>query len=1171
MLARSLLEYSPDGVTRLFWYKMQFLGYGCVPIGFLCLALRYSGYGHRLTYRTQFLLSVFPALSVGLIFTNEMHGLVWNLTSTSIIASSDGSLPVSAWGIWNWLFVGYTYSTLGLGVFFLTRTLARSRHIYGWQASGIVLAAIVAWLSSALDTFQVSPFPPFVATALGFIVGIITATLALSRLHRRDLLSVTRATMLNSISDCIVVVDGADRVVDINPAAEKLVVTPAAQVIGKPFDQFLPDLKFNENSIDGGTHEVVLCRENRSLTFDLRISPIRDLQGCVVSRVIALRDITERKQAEVALRASEAQLQYIIAGAQAWLVNVDTRGRFTYVNSALAKAMGCTVEEMLGRLYLRFVHPEDRYSVGTFYRDQIKSGEKSNMLEFRLVTTQGQIRWVRFVSSLNIENGQVVGQTGIAMDITDRKRAEESQQASHDRLLIILDSIDADIYVADLKTHEILFMNRHMRESFGDHLVGQICWQVFRVGSLPCADCSNPKLVDANGNPTGLYVWEGQNSITQRWYTNYDRAIQWIDGRLVRLEISTDITDRKRVEEETALKNKHLTTLNELGHSLNKLATPNEIVERIDEMIGKVFNNRNFYVALYDEARNALSFPIYRIEAEGRDLRNVTRPFGNGITEFVIRTKAPLLIPDRMQEALAERGVSLIGQLSQCYLAAPMLINDKVLGVLAVQDYERAHVYDTSHVELLSTVASQAAIALENARLYATVQQELNERKRAEEQLTHNAFHDALTGLPNRALFMDRLGHALERAKRHPESFFAVLFLDLDRFKVVNDSLGHAIGDQLLIESARRLTQCVRIEDTVARLGGDEFVILLDGIHDNVDAMLIADRIQQALASSFEFDPHHIFISVSIGIVQSATGYECAEDVLRDADVAMYRAKTLGRGRYEVFDTEMHDRAMTRLELESDLRRAVEQSEFTIYYQPIISFATNRIAGFEALVRWRHPIRGLVAPAEFIPMAEETGLIIPIGQWVLQEACRQMREWQTQFAQESPLTISVNFSTKQFTQTNLVEKIATTLHETGLSAQSLKLELTESLIVEDMQAVAIMLDQLRALGVQVQIDDFGTGYSSLGYLHRLPIDTLKIDRTFINRMGVNGNGPEIVRTILALAHDMGMKVIAEGVETMEQVSKLKNMECEYGQGYYFTQPLDSLTASEWIAKSFHER
>jgi diguanylate cyclase (GGDEF)-like protein len=457
---------------------------------------------------------------------------------------------------------------------------------------------------------------------------------------------------------------------------------------------------------------------------------------------------------------------------------------------------------------------------------------------------------------------------------------------------------------------------------------------------------------------------------------------------------------------------------------------------------------------------------------------------------------------------------------------------------------------------------------LEVSQSKEQLQVELTERKRAEEQLVYTALHDPLTDLPNRVLFMDRLQHAMERAKRHKNNMYAVLFLDLDRFKVVNDSRGHKAGDLLLIESAHRLAVCMRSVDTVARLGGDEFVILLEDIQDPMDATRVADRIQHDLALPYDLEGHQVFVSISMGIVLSEARYERPDDILRDADIAMYRAKGLGRGRYEIFDPEMLARVMTRLELESDLRKALERREFIVHYQPIQDLKTDRIVGFEALVRWQHPTRGLIPPAEFIPISEENGLIVPLGYWVLDKACQQIREWQVQYPADPPLTISVNLSTRQCIQPDLIQRIVDVLQKNNLDANSLKLELTESLIVEDSESISAMLSELRAFGIQVQIDDFGTGYSALSYLHTLPIDTLKIDRTFINRLGINGSGSDIVRTILTLAHNLGMKVVAEGVETDDQLSKLKAMDCEYVQGFLFSKPVDSKMAGTLLGRSF---
>ncbi|HEY0080322.1 MAG TPA: EAL domain-containing protein [Pyrinomonadaceae bacterium] len=445
--------------------------------------------------------------------------------------------------------------------------------------------------------------------------------------------------------------------------------------------------------------------------------------------------------------------------------------------------------------------------------------------------------------------------------------------------------------------------------------------------------------------------------------------------------------------------------------------------------------------------------------------------------------------------------------------------------------------------------------------------QEITDRKRAEERLLHDAFHDALTGLPNRALFIDHLRLTIARAKRRKDQMFAVLFLDLDRYKIIHDSLGHMFGDQLLIGIARRLESCMRQEDTVARVGGDEFTILLEDLQDETEAVSVAERIQKELTLPFNLSGHEVFTTVSIGIAPSSTGYENPEDIMRDADTAMYRAKSLGKARHEVFDKAMHAFAVNLLQLETDLRRALEREEFFIQYQPIVALDNFSLCGFEALVRWQHPERGLISPMDFIPIAEDTGQILALGNWTLRESCRQMRRWQRQFPSDLPLFISVNLSGKQFTQPDLIEQIRVILEETKLPPRSLKLEITESVVMENIDNATEMLRELRALGVQLSIDDFGTGYSSLSYLHRFPIDTLKIDRSFVTRMVDNSENIEIVRTIVMLAQILGMDVVAEGVETKEQLALLRKLGCENGQGYFFSKPTSVSGAEKIIAET----
>lgn len=434
-------------------------------------------------------------------------------------------------------------------------------------------------------------------------------------------------------------------------------------------------------------------------------------------------------------------------------------------------------------------------------------------------------------------------------------------------------------------------------------------------------------------------------------------------------------------------------------------------------------------------------------------------------------------------------------------------------------------------------------------------------------QLQRNAFYDGLTGLPNRALFMNVLERALARARARSDHHFAVLFLDLDRFKTVNDSLGHSIGDDLLVQMAKRIEGCLRPGDIAARLGGDEFTILLDEISDIGDATRIAERLQEEITRPFTLAGHELFPSSSIGIALSSPNYEHGEDLLRDADTAMYRAKSQGRALHAVFDEAMHAHALSLLRLETELRRALERENFLVYYQPIVDLPSGDLKGFEALIRWKHPERGMISPGDFIPLAEDTGLIIPLDHLVLREACTQVRHWQKAFS--LPLTISVNLSSKQFAQPDLVAQIEGTLASTGLPANTLKLEITEGVLMDNPETAATMLHQLRKLGIRLSIDDFGTGYSSLSYLHRFPLDTLKVDQSFVRRMNEEGENAEIVRTIVALARNLNMDVIAEGIETRAQMEQLREMQCESGQGYYFSRPLPAPDAEALISGEAH--
>ncbi len=491
--------------------------------------------------------------------------------------------------------------------------------------------------------------------------------------------------------------------------------------------------------------------------------------------------------------------------------------------------------------------------------------------------------------------------------------------------------------------------------------------------------------------------------------------------------------------------------------------------------------------------------------------------------------------------------------------------------------------YRIRHKDSTWRVLESTASVIRNAKgeieKLVIVNRDISERKRAEEMAVHSAFHDGLTNLPNRALFLDRLQRAFAFYNRHPTYKFAVLFIDIDEFKVFNDSLGHTVGDELLVQIAQRLVASLREadtisrpqpnespkDDTLARLGGDEYTVLLEDIRNPSDAIRVAERLQSRLGAPFIARGHEILVTASVGIALSTAQCVQAEDLLRDANIAMYRAKRTGKDRCEVFDTAMHVRAVRRLELETDLRQGLELGEFRTHYQPIISLRTGRITGFEALTRWQRPDR-LLSPAEFIAVADETGLILPMNRLLLREACEQLRSWHSQFPATPPLTMSVNITPREFAHANLAKEIGETLEQTGLDPSNLQLEITETIAMGDPGKATSVLSQLKALGVRLSVDDFGTGYSSLSRLQQFPVDSLKIDRAFISRMDRDDENYKIVEIIIMLAQNLGLATVAEGTETEEQVSQLKELACEFAQGYYFSKPADHEVISDLLLR-----
>ena len=751
-----------------------------------------------------------------------------------------------------------------------------------------------------------------------------------------------------------------------------------------------------------------------------------------------------------------------------------------------------------------YVNPTDR---DKFLRLVATSGLMRGY-EVQVRRKDGSTIWTREnVYAVRDEAGRLLYYEGSVEDVTAQKQAEQALRESEERYRNLFEYANDVIYTIDLEG------NYTSVNKVGEQVTGysraELCRmnfeQIVAPDHLPrTREMMARKL--AGREATTFYELEIVNKTGARVLLEVSTQLIYEHGQPVGVQgIARDITARKRAE-----------------------AALRESEERYREL----FENANDIVYIHDLAGNFSS-----LNKTGERITGYTR------AEAMRINIAQVVAPEYLQLA---RG--MIGR---------------------KQDAGESTVYE---LEIISKDGRRVPLEISTRLVFQDGQpvgvqgiaRDITERRQAEEQLRQHALSDALTGLPNRLLLTDHLRLAVEQTRRHPTHLFAVLFLDLDRFKMINDSLGHSVGDQLLVAIARQLEDCLRAGDTVARLGGDEFAILLNDLAHFDDAIRVADRVLNELKLPFNLDGHEVFTTASIGIALSNNRYETAEDVLRDADTAMYRAKAEGKARYEVFDMVMHARVVALLQLENDLRRAIERKEFCLHYQPIVTLADGRVRGFEALVRWQHPERGLVRPDEFIPVAEETGLIVPLGRWVLHAACTQMRRWQQLSPAHRNLRLSVNLSGKQFAQADLCEQIEYTLAATDFDPRCLQLEITESVLMENATTIVPMLSRLRALGVELALDDFGTGYSSLSYLRRFPIQTLKIDRSF---MRADEESAEIVRTIILLARNMRKDVVAEGVETSLQLATLRALDCAYAQGYLFSPPQDASDTEQLLTRS----
>jgi diguanylate cyclase (GGDEF)-like protein/PAS domain S-box-containing protein len=848
--------------------------------------------------------------------------------------------------------------------------------------------------------------------------------------------------------------------------------------------------------VRGWRREAVrLRKDGTQFPAQLVTDVVNDVNGQPIALVTVCEDVTGRRRAEQALRDSEERYRTLVDTAPDIIFTMAIDGTLTWLNPAFEGLTGWPRETWLGRSFAGLIHPDERDEVLQSFRRMLEDGGEAVKAERRVLSRAGEWLAIEYTVARQMRGGTVIGVYGIGRDVSARRRSDEA-----------------------LRKKELLLA----RAERIAHL-GSWEWEV-----------ASDRLTVSDEVARILGVTPAELEPTLGGFLQH---VHPEDRGPARALLSQRVDSPEPFESELRVQQPDGTIRNVLvrgeasvgasGRALGLIGTLEDVTER-----------RASEQALREsEERYALA----------------VRGANDGLWDWMLK-------PDRVY--FSPRWKSMLGYTEDEIGDSPeewfsRVHPDDLERVKAklethtggrtprFEDEHRVRHKDGSYL----WVMSRGFAVLDNlGRAYRIAG--------AQTDVTDRRAYDPLTGLPNRALFLERLGYALARANRRSDYLFAVFFVDLDNFKQVNDRFGHLAGDQLLMSVAKKLESCVRPGDLVGRFGGDEFAILLEAIADVGDATRVAERILEEMAIPIEVEHQRVTSPVSIGIALSSTGYGRAEDILRDADAAMYRAKTFGRGRFEVFDDAMRAHVVARAQLEKELRLAMARQEFRLHYQPIVDLSTGRLVALEALVRWRHPQQGLLFPFDFIPIAEEIGLMLPLGYWVLREACRQARAWQAQYPLAPPLMMSVNISPRQFTDPDMVNEIERILKETDFDARGLRLEVTESVIIDGADSVRGILARLRSLGVRLFIDDFGTGYASLSYLHRFSFDAVKVDRSFISGLNADGESAAIVRSIATLAHSLGIDVIAEGVDTGEQLTALQDMFCQLGQGNYFSEPLD---------------
>ena len=784
----------------------------------------------------------------------------------------------------------------------------------------------------------------------------------------------------------------------------------------------------------------------------------------------------------------------------------DTEGRYVFINAAHMVVLGlATPVEVVGKTDFDFYPKELAEQYWSSEQEVVRSGQP--LVEEKCsVSAEGKTRWHSATTvPLRDDSKQIVGILGRVRDITEWREAEEALKESEERFRRLAEVTSEGIAV--IENGRILDADPSLAEMFG--------YELSEVrGASALAFLAPETRAEVRQKITAGFGEPYDSIGLKKDGTTFDIEIRgkptWYGDRSVRVTAVRDITERKQAEER---------------------------LRKSEERFRTAFENAPVGVALVGLDRRHLSVNPAFCEMLG---------YSEG--ELLEKEHPEIIHPDDHEVSTKRLQQAIGGEGPESYTL------------------ERRYIHANGHVVWNLSSVSLVRDSKGNPSHLVCLHQDITERKALEGQLEYQAFHDSLTGLPNRALFLDRLEHALGQS-RQEGSPVAVLLMDLNRFKLVNDSLGHGAGNAVLVEVAKRLKDSVRPGDIIGRLFGDEFAILTEELCGVEEAYQLAERIQESLQVPLNIEGREVFVYPSIGIASGKIAEDKPEEVLRQADLAMYAAKKSGKAQYEVYTPSMETRVVERLNLQNDLRRALEYEEFSILYQPIFSLELNSVAGMEALLRWEHPERGTMSPSEFIPLAEETGLIVPIGRWVLKEACRQGRKWQEQGPNNPPPIVGVNFSLRQFQHPGLVEDVAWALRETGLYPENLTMEITESVAMHDVESTIATLEKLKTLGVWLVIDDFGTGSSSLFYLtSRFKMDHIKIDSLFVREFLEDPNNSEIVQGFIDLGHTVGLRVIAEGVETADQFERLKEMGCEFVQGYYIAKPMTPAAASELLQK-----